>query len=446
MNFVKSFNLFGTNAMQIPCITGTGSPTSSTVGAVGLLYMDTSTSDGELWKCTNVDGTSYTWSKLSEVATPDWNQSDSTAKDYIKNRPFYFKYNRMHSTDSDITISYESEYMLQLELGKDSFLEDYYDKPSGTLCLLVLDGKEYISKINNIYGYDTYIGNGYLLDTTLEDTGEDFYLQRNPSAMLLMITDNIAVPTSISVYEDIELCKIDKICLPSAIADYAQNDSDSVGYINNRPFYENIKWNLVHRITSIEKTGEHIGLKFEEDLSFLDDDDYCMVYGNNLGIVKVIIDDKEYISYIRNVEYNIYIGNGALAAAYIGVELENTGEDFCIYRCCASDMSIWFADSATPIPSIVEIYLGDGEFKKIDNKFLPNYRLVRSDDGLLYMTVDGSTVGNGIEVSSSGVLYTEQELTEEQKTQARANIGVSDEDIQSKVQAYVDEAILGGSW
>ena len=64
MNFVKSFNMFGTDAMQIPCIAGTGAPTTSTDGAVGMLYMDTSSSDGELWKCTGVNGAQYMWTKL----------------------------------------------------------------------------------------------------------------------------------------------------------------------------------------------------------------------------------------------------------------------------------------------------------------------------------------------------------------------------------------------
>ena len=64
MNFVKSFNMFGTDAMQIPCIAGTGAPTTSTAGAVGMLYMDTSSSDGELWKCTGVNNDVYTWVRL----------------------------------------------------------------------------------------------------------------------------------------------------------------------------------------------------------------------------------------------------------------------------------------------------------------------------------------------------------------------------------------------
>ena len=64
MSFVKGFNMFGTDAIQISCITGNGSPTTSTVGAVGMLYMDTSSSDGDLWKCIEVNDNVYKWVRL----------------------------------------------------------------------------------------------------------------------------------------------------------------------------------------------------------------------------------------------------------------------------------------------------------------------------------------------------------------------------------------------
>ena len=65
MHFVNGFDLFGVKAKQIPCITGNGSPTVSTSGAVGMLYMDTSNEEGELWKCIKVEDSSYTWVKLT---------------------------------------------------------------------------------------------------------------------------------------------------------------------------------------------------------------------------------------------------------------------------------------------------------------------------------------------------------------------------------------------
>lgn len=59
MNYVKSFDLFGVEAQQIPCMTGKGAPTTSTEGAVGCLYMDSS--NGKMYKCTNTENGTYTW-------------------------------------------------------------------------------------------------------------------------------------------------------------------------------------------------------------------------------------------------------------------------------------------------------------------------------------------------------------------------------------------------
>lgn len=62
MNYVKSLNVIGVEAKEIPCILDTGAPTTTTEGAVGLLYMDENT--GDLYKCTAAQVGVYTWEKL----------------------------------------------------------------------------------------------------------------------------------------------------------------------------------------------------------------------------------------------------------------------------------------------------------------------------------------------------------------------------------------------
>ena len=62
MDFVKSFDLLGKEAKQIACIEIAGAPTTSTIGAVGVLGMDTKT--GDLYTCTAVSSGAYTWVKL----------------------------------------------------------------------------------------------------------------------------------------------------------------------------------------------------------------------------------------------------------------------------------------------------------------------------------------------------------------------------------------------
>lgn len=51
MNYVKSLNLFGVEAKEIPCITGNGAPTTATEGAVGCLYMDIDSEHKDIYKC-----------------------------------------------------------------------------------------------------------------------------------------------------------------------------------------------------------------------------------------------------------------------------------------------------------------------------------------------------------------------------------------------------------
>ena len=57
------------------------------------------------------------------------------------------------------------------------------------------------------------------------------------------------------------------------------------------------------------------------------------------------------------------------------------------------------------------------------------------------MKIRGNTVGTPI--SPERVLCAPKELTEEQKAQARENIGALTE---AEMKAYVEQEILGGAW
>lgn len=59
MNYVQTYDIFGIESKQIPCITGSGAPTTTTEGAVGCLYMDTD--KGGLYKCVAVNNGEYAW-------------------------------------------------------------------------------------------------------------------------------------------------------------------------------------------------------------------------------------------------------------------------------------------------------------------------------------------------------------------------------------------------
>ena len=64
MNYVDSFNLFGVEARQIPCIELNGVPTEETEGAVGLLGIDIASENKEIYKCTDVVNGLFIWKKF----------------------------------------------------------------------------------------------------------------------------------------------------------------------------------------------------------------------------------------------------------------------------------------------------------------------------------------------------------------------------------------------
>ena len=66
MKYVKRLEMFGVNAKEIPCIKGSGAPTTATEGAVGCLYMDSD--NGDLYKCVAQKDSEYLWEMASEGA------------------------------------------------------------------------------------------------------------------------------------------------------------------------------------------------------------------------------------------------------------------------------------------------------------------------------------------------------------------------------------------
>ena len=66
MKYVQYFDILGVNTAQIPCIELPGPPNAATEGAVGLLGMDMTSEDKEVYICTAVNGAIYTWKSLKD--------------------------------------------------------------------------------------------------------------------------------------------------------------------------------------------------------------------------------------------------------------------------------------------------------------------------------------------------------------------------------------------
>lgn len=65
MHYVKSLITNGIESAQIACIELHGAPNAATEGAVGVLGMDVTSPTREIYKCTAVNGSIYTWELLA---------------------------------------------------------------------------------------------------------------------------------------------------------------------------------------------------------------------------------------------------------------------------------------------------------------------------------------------------------------------------------------------
>lgn len=202
MNYVKNFNFYGTDAKEIPCVTGSGAPQPTTQGAVGLLYMDTD--NGKVYKCTAVTNEISTWELLvsggggGENIQSDWNQKDESAPDYIKNRTHYLAKTLYYSTPAmyaDDTTLYDGYTLVacgwinvissdvNLVEGKRYVFEnEYFTQEFVYTPELTGDTKTF--RVDNILenGDETHLTIGYMIGETTCGIGFDYYTKsQNPT-------------------------------------------------------------------------------------------------------------------------------------------------------------------------------------------------------------------------------------------------------------------------
>lgn len=80
MHYVKEFNINGITTRQAACIELRGKPNAATEGYVGVLGMDVTSPTREVYKCTEVRGSIYTWELLSSGG----GASGKTAYEYAR--------------------------------------------------------------------------------------------------------------------------------------------------------------------------------------------------------------------------------------------------------------------------------------------------------------------------------------------------------------------------
>ena len=145
----------------------------------------------------------------SSVSTPDWNQNDATASDYIKNRPFYTGDTVGTVLLQETTATFaEKGGLYGAEISADFSLE------IGTTYKVSWDGTVY-SCVCYEFSRAPVIGNQYILTST-SDTGEPFIVIVDPNngTLTIITQDTSASHTfSISVFTD-GIVKIDEKYIP----------------------------------------------------------------------------------------------------------------------------------------------------------------------------------------------------------------------------------------
>ena len=159
------------------------------------------------------DAKSYVDTKIGETASPDWNQNDETAPDYIKNRT--------HWAEDPVTVT---EVTME-ETTFDGFDEfgtyqafGAYNFVNGAECVVTWDGVEYtcIAEEINLEG-GTYItmGNPAILDIeeNAEDNGQPFgIVYVHEYGMMILLSNNIeATSHSMKITSTITTQEIHKL-------------------------------------------------------------------------------------------------------------------------------------------------------------------------------------------------------------------------------------------
>ena len=141
---------------------------------------------------------------------PDYNQNDSTAADYIKNRPFYEGLKEETLLEQTFTTSFQP---VEGEPGF-NFWETTENKISlkeGDAVNVLFNGTKYTLTVKKDFGSVLYIGNLYIFYKDKENTGEPFAVANTALSTLkdgtTIITEQPQTNATIKVYKSEDIIK-----------------------------------------------------------------------------------------------------------------------------------------------------------------------------------------------------------------------------------------------
>ena len=159
-------------------------------------------------------------------AQPDWNQNDSTAADYVKNRPFYTGAPVETVLVEESTVSFAANHGVYM-----GQLESTFSATVGETYKVYWDGAVYESACVN-FSAGTAIGN-LSLGGEGSDTGEPFVMNVEKGQGIIIYTADTSASHTLSISGFAqEVVKIDEKYLPDTIAtksevEVAQNTANS---------------------------------------------------------------------------------------------------------------------------------------------------------------------------------------------------------------------------
>lgn len=158
----------------------------------------------------------------------DWNQSDETAPDYVKNRPFYELDERTE------TVVVENKTISATE-SRITF-SDFYPS-SGVTYKIIWDDVEYIC-VAEQRGQSVGLGNWNLV--TIGDTNEPFFIYEAAGygQYIYFTSDQIGSEHTYSVYQiegDITVVKLDEKYIPDTIARVTDVETEIANLVNSAP-------------------------------------------------------------------------------------------------------------------------------------------------------------------------------------------------------------------
>lgn len=281
----------------------------------------------------------YVDTKFGNLPKPNWNQNDSNAPDYIKNRPFYED---------------NKEVLLVNNLTSDDYFSEDVENP---ICNFVVDNVYKV--IWNDVVYDNlvcYLDDGYNVIAS-SNHGCPFYIDDDGGDALYIESDNEDEAWTVSIIEyQKELKKIDEKYLPDDIgvqSDWSVNDEDNPAYVSNRPFYDN---KIVDKVAVPETT---INVT-EGDRGFYLDCTNKIEVGQNYIVT---LDGIPYLSSnVIDNEGSIYCN---ITTNYGSININTYPWSSEIYFYTYSD-TLPFSGEHT-----ISVEIGDYYLKTINEKYLP---------------------------------------------------------------------------